>query len=36
LYGLLIAERFKQANPDNILLYIMNEDSSKQGFQYIK
>jgi hypothetical protein len=26
LYSLLIAERFKNANPNNILLYIMDDD----------
>jgi hypothetical protein len=35
LYSLLIAERFKNSNPDNILLYIMDDDV-KQGFDVIK
>lgn len=35
IYGLLIAERFKNANAENILLYIM-KDNLKEGFQYLK
>jgi hypothetical protein len=35
IYSLLIAERFKHANPDNILLYIM-DDNVKEGFEVIK
>ena len=31
LYSLLISERFMNSNPDNILLYIMDDDV-KQGF----
>ena len=34
LYSLLITERFKNANPENILLYIMDDDVGK-GFEYI-
>ena len=38
LYSLLISERFlKGANPENILLFIMDEDvKNTQSFQYIK
>ena len=39
LYSLLISERFKNANKDNILLYIMNETEKggvKEGFEIIK
>ena len=35
IYSLLIAERFKNANPDNILLYIM-ENPVSEGFEYLK
>ncbi len=35
LYSLLISERFKNANPENILLYIMDE-KVEEGFEYIK
>ena len=36
IYSLLISERFTdQANPDNILLYIL-DDSVKSGFEVIK
>jgi len=35
LYSLLISERFKNSNPENILLYIMDDDV-KDGFQYIR
>lgn len=35
LYSLLISERFKNANPENILLYIM-DDKVEEGFEYIK
>ena len=35
LYSLLIAERFKNANPENILLYILH-DEVEQGFIYFK
>lgn len=35
LYSLLIAERFKNANSENILLYIMDEDV-KEGFDLLK
>jgi CRISPR/Cas system-associated exonuclease Cas4 (RecB family) len=35
LYSLLIAERFKNANDDNILLYIMDEKVS-EGFEILK
>ena len=35
IYSLLISERFKNANPDNILLYIM-EDPVRDGFEYLK
>ena len=35
IYSLLISERFKNANPDNILLYIM-ENPVKDGFEYLK
>lgn len=35
IYSLLIAERFKNANPSNILLYI-RENPVKDGFEYIK
>ena len=35
LYSLLISERFKNANPENILLYIMDDDVG-EGFQYIR
>ena len=34
LYSLLIAERFKNSNPDNILLYIMDDDLH-DGFDMI-
>ena len=39
LYSLIISERFMNSNPDNILLFIMDEnlkDPSTQSFQYIK
>lgn len=39
LYSLIISERFANANPDNILLYIMDnelKDPSQGSFQYIK
>ena len=32
LYSLLLSQRFKTANPDNILLYLMRED----GFEYLR
>ena len=35
IYSLLISERFKNANPDNILLYIM-ENPVQDGFEYLK
>jgi len=35
IYSLLIAERFKHANPDNILLYIL-DDNLKDGFEVVK
>lgn len=35
MYSLLISERFLNANPENILLYIMDDDV-KNGFEYIK
>ena len=35
IYSLLIAERFKNANPDNILLYIM-ESPVSNSFEYLK
>ena len=35
IYSLLIAERFINANPDNILLYIM-EQPVANGFEYLK
>lgn len=35
LYSLLISERFKNANPENILLYIMDE-KVEEGFEYIR
>lgn len=35
IYSLLISERFQNANPDNILLYIM-ENPVKDGFEYLK
>jgi len=35
IYSLLISERFKHANPDNILLYIM-DDQVKEGFDIVK
>ena len=35
IYSLLIAERFANANPDNILLYIM-ENPVQDGFEYLK
>ena len=35
IYSLLISERFKNANPDNILLYIM-ENPVRDGFEYLK
>jgi len=35
IYSLLISERFKNANPDNILLYIM-ENPVRNGFEYLK
>ena len=34
LYSLLISERFKRSNPDNILLYIM-ENPVRDGFEYL-
>ena len=34
LYSLLISERFKNANTDNFLLYIM-DDNVKEGFELI-
>jgi hypothetical protein len=34
LYSLLISERFLNSNPENILLYIMDENL-ENGFQYI-
>ena len=34
IYSLLIAERFVNANPENILLYIMDEPV-ENGFDYI-
>ena len=35
IYSLLISERFLNANPDNILLYIM-ENPVENGFEYLK
>ena len=35
IYSLLISERFVNANPDNILLYIM-ENPVANGFEYLK
>lgn len=35
IYSLLISERFLNANPSNILLYIMDE-SVKSGFEYLR
>lgn len=35
IYSLLISERFINANPDNILLYIM-ENPVCNGFEYLK
>ena len=35
IYSLLIAEHFINANPDNILLYIM-EQPVTNGFEYLK
>jgi len=35
IYSLLISERFKNSNPDNILLYIM-DNPVREGFEYIK
>jgi hypothetical protein len=35
IYSLLISERFLNANPDNILLYIM-ENPVKDGFEFLK
>jgi len=35
IYSLLIAERFKNANSDNVLLYVMDQ-SVKDGFEYIQ
>jgi len=35
LYSLLISERFCYSNPENILIYIRDEDL-KQGFEMIK
>lgn len=35
IYSLLISERFKNANSDNILLYIM-ENPVSEGFEYLK
>lgn len=35
IYSLLISERFKNANTDNILLYIM-ENPVRDGFEYLK
>ena len=35
IYSLLISERYKNANPDNILLYIM-ENPVRDGFEYLK
>jgi len=35
IYSLLISERFKNANADNILLYIM-ENPVRDGFEYLK
>ena len=31
LYSLLMSQRFKNSNPDNILLYIMRDN----GFEYL-
>lgn len=37
IYSLLIAERFINANPDNILLYIMEPSlTGGDGFEYLK
>ena len=35
LYSLLIAERFKEANPENILLYIMTNPAG-DGFENLR
>lgn len=35
IYSLLISERFKNPNKDNILLYIMDQNIN-EGFQYLK
>jgi len=35
LYSLLMAERFKNSNDDNILLYIM-DDNVKERFEIVK
>lgn len=35
MYSLLISERFKHSNSENILLYIM-DDNVKDGFEYLK
>ena len=35
IYSLLISERFLNANPDNILLYIM-ENPVRDGFEFLK
>ena len=35
MYSLLISERFKNPNPDNILLYIMQEPV-EDGFEYFE
>jgi hypothetical protein len=35
IYSLLISERFANSNPNNILLYLMDEQV-KQGFEYVQ
>ena len=35
IYSLLIIERYKNANPDNILLYIM-KNPVRDGFEFLK
>ena len=35
IYSLLISERFKNANPENVLLYIM-QDPVAEGFEYLR
>ena len=35
LYSLLISERFRNSNIDNILLYINKDDDLDEGFQMV-